>query len=383
MKIENHISDILQLYEFSMAIGKSLNYKESCDVFLKLILKRKNLNAAWILEYNENQITSRYSIPLGQEINHNPNPIVSELLNSIQESKIIDSNSIIEDISPIDIQNGTVAIFSLAEQGFLFLFSKKDNLKTKDLLQLQPVINKFSVGLKACKAFSEQQQLLNNLESRNQELSDYAHMVSHDLKSPLRSIDTLTSWLEEDYKEKFDKQGKQQLHLIRNSVEKMDTLINGILEYSTIAKNQIETYDVDVNTLIEDILKIIQVPNHITITTHELPIIKGDKYRLQQLFQNLIDNAILYNDKPIGTISIGANDKDGFWEFYISDNGKGIDNVYFDKIFKTFESLESNMSSTGIGLSIVKKIVNLYGGNIWLISKLNEGTTFYFTLKKH
>lgn len=383
MKIENHISDILQLYEFSMAIGKSLDYKESCDQFLKLILKRKNLNAAWILEYEDNRLLSKYSIPLGKQIDLVPNHTVQELLGSIKDSSFMASNLSMQEVSPIDITKGTLAIFSIEEQGFLFLFSKKDNIKRKDLLQLQPVINKFSMSLKACKAFSEQQQLLSNLESRNQELSDYAHMVSHDLKSPLRSIDSLTAWLKEDYNEKFDDQGKEQLDLIRNSVEKMDTLINGILKYSTITKNQIETYDVDINVLIENVLNIIQIPKHITITTHKLPIIHGDKYRLQQLFQNLIDNAIIYNDKSIGTIDIGATDKGAFWEFYVKDNGKGIENAYFDKIFKTFESLENNVSSTGIGLSIVKKIVKLYGGSIWLASEPNIGTTFYFTLKKH
>jgi len=115
----------------------------------------------------------------------------------------------------------------------LFLYSKVEKLTQKDLSQLQPVIDKFSVSLKACKAFEKQKTLLKNLELRNQELSDYAHMVSHDLKSPLRSIDALTAWLSEDYKDKLNVEGAKSLGLIRNNVEKMDTLISGILkEYS-------------------------------------------------------------------------------------------------------------------------------------------------------
>ena len=110
--------------------------------------------------------------------------------------------------------------------------------------------------------------------------------------------------------------------------------------------------------------------------------LKGDKYRLQQLFQNLIGNAISYNDKTNGIVEIGAGSKGDMWEFYVRDNGKGIEPVYFDKIFNTFQKLENNIESTGIGLSIVKKIVTLYGGKIWLTSTLNKGTTFYFTLKK-
>ncbi|WP_047550203.1 sensor histidine kinase [Psychroserpens sp. Hel_I_66] len=228
----------------------------------------------------------------------------------------------------------------------------------------------------------QREALVNELAHQNQELSDYAHMVSHDLKSPLRSIDTLTAWLKEDYKDQFDENGNQNLDLIRSNVEKMDTLINGILEYSTIGKLQVEVYDVNLNTLIDDILNTIQVPHNINVVKNNLPTVKGDKHRLQQLFQNLIDNAISHNDKETGNIEIGAVDKGELWEFYISDNGKGIDSAYFDKIFKTFETLESNVQSTGIGLSIVKKIVNLYGGTIWLTSEIGKGTTFFFTLKK-
>jgi signal transduction histidine kinase len=228
----------------------------------------------------------------------------------------------------------------------------------------------------------QREALVNELAHQNQELSDYAHMVSHDLKSPLRSIDTLTAWLKEDYKAQFDDNGNKNLDLIRNNVEKMDTLINGILEYSTIGKLQIDVYDVNTDTLIDDILNSLQVPSRITVSKINLPVIKGDKYRLQQLFQNLIDNAIAHNDKDNGAIEVGALDKGDLWEFYVTDNGKGIDSAYFDKIFKTFETLESNVQSTGIGLSIVKKIVNLYGGTIWLTSEIGQGTTFYFTLKK-
>ncbi len=228
----------------------------------------------------------------------------------------------------------------------------------------------------------QSEKLMSELAHQNQELSDYAHMVSHDLKSPLRSIDTLTTWLKDDYADKLDAHGNESLKLIRNNVEKMDKLINGILEYSTIGKTQLEVYDVDVNKLVDEILKIIQVPDHVTVKYMELPVIKGDKFRLQQLFQNLITNAIAYNDKDQGLIEVGVNGTELYWEFYVKDNGKGIDKAYFNKIFKTFEKLENTGNSTGIGLSIVKKIVDLYGGKIWLNSKVGEGATFYFTLKK-
>ncbi|GAA3629426.1 sensor histidine kinase [Flavivirga jejuensis] len=229
----------------------------------------------------------------------------------------------------------------------------------------------------------QREKLLNELAHQNQELSDYAHMVSHDLKSPLRSIDALTSWLNSDYHDKLDDSGKDNIKLIRDNVEKMDTLITGILEYSTIGKNQLESYDVDLNKIIDNILNVIEIPKHISIVKKgSLPVLIGNKYRLQQLFQNLIDNAINNNDKTSGLIEIGVKSQENFWEFYIKDNGKGIDAPYFDKIFKTFHKLENNTQSTGIGLSIVKKIIDLYDGKIWLTSQLGKGTTFYFTIKK-
>ena len=230
----------------------------------------------------------------------------------------------------------------------------------------------------------QREELLDNLAHQNQELNDYAHMVSHDLKSPLRSIDALTAWLKEDYHSKLDRNGSKTLDLIRNNVSKMDTLISGILDYSTIDKSKTEFYNIDLNILLEDILSVIHIPKHISVkVVNKLPTIKGDKNRLQQLFQNIIDNAIKYNDKENGEVEVGVIDKNEYWEFYIKDNGKGIDEVYFEKIFKTFQKLENNPESTGIGLSIVKKIIEIYEGKIWVESKLGKETTFYFTIKKN
>lgn len=229
----------------------------------------------------------------------------------------------------------------------------------------------------------QREKLLNELAHQNQELNDYAHMVSHDLKSPLRNIDSLTAWLKEDYKDKLDESGQEQLNLIRSNVEKMDILISGILEYSTIGKNQIDIYEVNLDNLIDNILRTIQIPDHITFSKATLPSIQGDKYRLQQLFQNLISNAIKYNDKEEGFVKLDFEDQKEYWLFKIEDNGIGIEEVYFDKIFETFKKLENNPDSSGIGLSIVKKIISLYEGKIWVESIKGKGSIFYFTLKKH
>lgn len=381
--MNNHIIDILQLYEFAMSIGKSLNYKESCDSFLKLLLKRKHLSAAWIIEQLDDTYVTKFSIP---SINQNHQKTYNnfpEFLNEVKNFKQIDVNDAVKGISPIKLDSGSTVIFKLKEQGFLFLYSKQKNISNKDISQLEPVIQKFSIHIKACQAFEKQERLLKNLEEKNQELSDYAHMVSHDLKSPLRSIDTLSAWLQEDYFDKFDETGKEHLKDIRSGVEKMDDLITGILEYSSIGKVNTDSFQVNLNTIVDDILKTIHVPNHMNIEYINLPTIYGNRLRLFQLFQNLISNAIKYNNKEEGFVKIKATEEHEFWKFEIEDNGKGIGKKYFNRIFKAFEKLENTQNSTGIGLSIVKKIIKIHKGSIWLTSELEIGTTFHFTLKKH
>ncbi|GAK88373.1 two-component sensor histidine kinase [Nonlabens ulvanivorans] len=268
----------------------------------------------------------------------------------------------------------TLKSYDLTEEG-------RSSDDTSDSFGLVDLIDRQT---KEILAFNQQrEELLSELSHQNQELSDYAHMVSHDLKSPLRSIDALASWISEDYSTALDKKGVENLDLIRSNVQKMDTLINGILEYSTIGKTKLLLYDVDLQALVNNILSIVFVPDHVKIDIlNPLPVVQGDKYRLQQLFQNLIDNAIKYNDKEKGLIEIDVEDLSSHWQFSIKDNGSGIDKAYFEKIFNVFQKLENNVNSSGIGLSIVKKVVELYQGEIRVESELYIGTTFYFTLPK-
>ncbi|WP_435413239.1 PAS domain-containing sensor histidine kinase [Psychroserpens mesophilus] len=229
----------------------------------------------------------------------------------------------------------------------------------------------------------QKESLLLELEKSNNELQEYAHIVSHDLKSPLRSIDALVAWIKEDNKDKLDDVSLQNFTHIEGTLEKMELLISDILNYSSIGAFQIEKVEVNTDLLVKEIIKIIYVPEHISIAINKtLPTLKGDKVKLQQLFQNLISNAIKFINKPEGEIVIDVTSKDGFYEFSISDNGIGIEKQFHDKIFKIFHALNKSKDSTGIGLSIVKKIIDQHEGKIWLESELDKGTTFFFTLKK-
>jgi light-regulated signal transduction histidine kinase (bacteriophytochrome) len=225
--------------------------------------------------------------------------------------------------------------------------------------------------------------LLEKLERSNDELQEYAHIVSHDLKSPLRSLNALITWIKEDNEGKLDTTSLDNIQLIESTLEKMEILISDILSYSSIDSDKSENRKVDINLVIDDIKEILFIPENISIVVNnQLPIVFGERAKLQQLFQNLISNAIKFNDKEKGVITIDVKDKKSFYQFSISDNGLGIEKKYHDKIFKIFHSLNKSKNSSGIGLSIVKKIVDLYQGEIWLESELNEGATFHFTLKK-
>jgi len=255
-------------------------------------------------------------------------------------------------------------------------FSNTDALQSSEYIKQQAV--------EIIKINKQREELLVSLEKQNQALNQYAHMVSHDLKAPLRSIDTLINWFMEDNATMMTEENKKSMHTILSNVEKMDLLIKGILLYSSVEKQEVEDRTIDLNILIDEVVRTIHIPNHITLTVNNtLPKVFGNQYRFNQLFQNLIQNAIKYNDKNTGTIEIGSTETETDMQFYIKDNGIGIAEKYQTKIFEVFSKLHNNDPSSGIGLSIVKKIIDIYHGKIWLESQENKGTTFYFTLPKN
>ena len=232
-------------------------------------------------------------------------------------------------------------------------------------------------------AEQRQNQLLEQLEKVNKELKDFAYIVSHDLKAPLRGIKTLAGWMLNDYADKLDEDGREQLKLLSSRVDRMHGLIDGILQYSRVGRmEEEEQVEVDLNHLLTDIIDMLAPPENITITVeNKLPVIECEQTRITQVFQNLLSNAIKYMDKPEGWIKIGCIEECGCWKFSISDNGPGIEEKYFDKIFQIFQTLSprDEYESTGIGLTVIKKIIELYGGRIWVESKIGEGSTFFLT----
>jgi len=228
-------------------------------------------------------------------------------------------------------------------------------------------------------------ETVRELRRSNKELQDFAYVTAHDLKAPLRGIGTLTDWISSDYADKFDAQGREQLALLKGRVSRMSELIDSILHYSEIGRTSKCREWVDLNKLLPEIIAQLAPPEEMEITIDDkLPEMVIEKVRLVQVFQNLIGNAIKYIDKPRGRIRVTCTSDEQFWTFSVSDNGPGIDEKYFDKIFQMFQTLtrRDELESTGIGLSVVKKIVELHGGTVWVESQVGEGTTFSFTLPK-
>jgi len=224
------------------------------------------------------------------------------------------------------------------------------------------------------------------LERSNRDLDQFAYAASHDLKAPLRAIATLSTWIEEDLDDKLDDQSRQQMGLLRSRVRRLDAMIDGILQYSRLGRGAEAGEKVDVGALVRGVVDLLAPPAGFTVEIAPgLPVIQIRRARLEQVFVNLIGNAIKHHDRPEGRIEVtwrpaGEVSGEGH-EFIVADDGPGIAPEHHERIFLMFQTLESKdtKESTGLGLSLVKKLVEDEGGRIEIDSDLGQGTRFRFT----
>lgn len=232
----------------------------------------------------------------------------------------------------------------------------------------------------------EMSRTIAELAKSNIELEQFAYVASHDLQEPLRMVSSFLTQIDRKYGDNFDEKGRQYLNFAVDGAIRMRKIIHDLLEYSRADRLETALEPVDLNAIVSEILKVNSSEieqSHAKITVSKLPEIRARKISMQQLFQNLINNALKYrNENP--RIGIGSSDAGDFWQFYVSDNGLGIEQRFHDKVFVIFQRLHNreDYSGTGIGLAICKKIVESYGGRIWIESKPGEGSTFYFTIRK-
>lgn len=228
-------------------------------------------------------------------------------------------------------------------------------------------------------------KLQHKLDTVSKELKDFAYIVSHDLKAPLRAISQLAMWISDDYMDALDDDGKDNMKLLLRRVKRLENLIEGVLQYSRAGRLMGDVTDQDLNEILTDVIEALDNPNgHSVEIVGTLPTFKADKKRIQGLFENLVGNAVRFMDKEKGEIKISCQEEGDFWKFGIEDNGPGIEEKDFERIFKIFQTLQpkDEVETTGAGLTVVNKIIQVYGGKIWIESKIGEGTTFFFTIPK-
>ncbi|WP_377480177.1 MAG: PAS domain S-box protein [Microcoleus anatoxicus] len=225
----------------------------------------------------------------------------------------------------------------------------------------------------------------NNLRKQNEELEQFAYVVSHDLKAPLRAIANLSSWIEEDLSDSMTDDTLHQMNLLRGRVHRMEGLIEGLLQYSRVGRMQVASETVKVDKLLAEIIDSLAPPPEFVVEVQPgMPTFVAERLLLQQVFSNLISNAIKHHRSPTGHITISVEDIGDFYKFAVADDGQGIAAQYHEKVFVIFQTLEARdrVENTGIGLSLVKKIVENQGGIISLESAEGEGATFRFTWPK-
>jgi signal transduction histidine kinase len=225
-------------------------------------------------------------------------------------------------------------------------------------------------------------QYTEELEKKNQELDKFAYVVSHDLKAPLRGINNLSMWIEEDMEGKLEPDTKNNLDLMRKRVKRMEGLIDGILQYSRAGRIKHEPTTFSLHELLVELVNNLAPDEKFKITIQpDLPELTTEKIAIEQIFSNYVSNALKYNNNPEPTVDISYIEKNGFYEFCVADNGAGIEKEFHDKVFVIFQTLQARdtYESTGVGLAIVKKMVEDKGGKVWIESEVGSGAKFYFS----
>ncbi|MGB9937006.1 MAG: PAS domain S-box protein [Methanobacterium sp.] len=232
--------------------------------------------------------------------------------------------------------------------------------------------------------------LLNKLSTSNEELEQFAYIISHDLQEPLRTIANFTQLLERRYKGQFDEDADEFMDYIVDASVRMKEMIHDLLEYSRVSTTKENFRPVDLNKLLKNVLDDLKFAineNNAEITYNNLPIVIADYEQISRVFQNFISNAIKFKkeeEPPKINISSTEDEENDEYIFAVSDNGIGIEKQYFDRIFTIFQRLhtQDKYKGSGIGLSIARRIIELHGGRVWVESTLGVGTTFFFTLKR-
>lgn len=229
---------------------------------------------------------------------------------------------------------------------------------------------------------AELQRLAAELRRRNHELDQFAYVASHDLRAPLRGIANLAGWIAEDLDPHLTDDARRYLDLLKGRVTRMEALISGLLEYSRVGRRAAPDESIEVGALVREIADLLGAERHVEWNIGRLPHVRGPRILLRQVFHNLLSNAVKYGAIGEPRVEIGAvHESDGVWRFFVRDNGPGIAACYQSRIWEIFQTLQprDDIESTGIGLSLVRKIIEQRGGEVGVESAPGNGACFFFT----
>jgi len=276
-----------------------------------------------------------------------------------------------------------VSFISLISSRVIEYQKRRDFLSQKLIEQQKEKIQNYNLELQI--TLNEKDVLLQELKDKNAELDAFNHSVSHDLKTPIRNINLFTKLLLKKHKQELSEEGLHYLEFIIDGTQKMNTLVEDLLEYSKIRHAQLKVERIDMNNLVSNVFNEQARPleSKPLFEKSALPTAKADPILMKQVWANLISNAIKYSSKEKQSrIRIGANKNRREVTYWIQDNGIGFEMEFASKLFTIFSRLhsEKDFSGTGVGLSLVDRIIKKHGGKIWAESEPNQGSTFYFTL---
>lgn len=378
----------------------NINYTNFSDNFtdvIRDICLTFQLDGGSLVFLNENyDFPSQYFYPETTQVNHLVEDIPS-LFTKIKDLELIKQNNIEESFSqdffivqnkiksllasPIHSHGELKAVLILWHQEVI---TDWDSVEENSLNLISNIIVNALDNYSLNRALEARNQ---ELKRSNEELEQFAHVASHDLQEPLRTIASFSDLLVAEYQDVLDQEGREYLEFIFSASSQMKLLIQDLLSLSRVQQKPCLFTLVNVNELVQNVLDLLSVKvreKGAVIICDSLPIVAGDQIQLLQLWQNLLNNALKFGDKSSLLIKITVESREDHWLFSVSDNGIGIAPEYQEKIFVIFQRLNSRheYDGTGIGLTLCRKILTRHGGKIWVQSELGEGSTFFFTIPK-
>lgn len=390
-ELQSQVSRLTVLYELSERLTSTLEVDMICRLVLENTLRVVPYRKAVIALYEQGR--ENFDVAFQAEVNDEGWGIVKT-----QQPVQIDFGSMTDltmkrKTSLIDVNHSKIYVPMVSKEsliGMMILESQPGEQYTSIHMKvIESISNLSAIALEKAELYQETIEKSLEIERRNKELDDFTYVVSHDLKEPLISVEGFSKILLADYGELIHAEGKEYLDSMVGATERMKKLIDDLLMLSRVSRPTESFKPLQLNQILQDIIRDLEFRlskrNAEVIIQDNLPTVIGNETHMKIVFSNLISNAVKFNDKPRPLVEIGLqNTQNNMYLFYVRDNGIGIAKEFHEKIFMIFQRLHrrEEYEGTGAGLAIVKKIIELHKGKIWVESELGKGSTFYFSLPK-